>query len=685
MRSIVRHPLAWAAVAGAAALALVMTFAYLGAFLDPVGNARGLPVAVVSEDVGAAIGERRVNLGRQVVAALTSPRSPTGAAVDWRPLASREAALAAIRNDEVHAAVVLPRDYSRRLGALATPPRGPVAPARVEVLANPGAGSYARTATQELATAAVTALSTRLAATLAGAAGPSAGTPAQVAHRVEDAVDVRVREAQPIGDKSARGLSPFYFALMLALAGFLGTVIVNLGVEFLAGLQALDLLALRLHRRELGLSRTALWRAKLTLALALAVLSGVLQTVLAVAVLGMDATNPVALGLFAVLGVAAVATVTLAFLVPFGVAGSLFGVLFVTIFGVPSSGGPYPQELLPDFFRFLADWLPLRYLTDGARSLVFFDGSLDAGLGRALVVLAAYLAGGALAGGAFALAIDRRLARAPLHGTGGSSARTRPLETQRESGVPAGALEERADVDDEHGGDAPVAILFDVDGCLISSGGAGTRSWRRAFETLHGVPADIGELTEPGMTDPEVGSTAFTRAIGREPTDRELARLLGAYLEGLEEEVRRSPGYRVMPGVDALLPRLVEAGILLGIASGGLEGAAHAKLARGRLNRFFCFGGYGSDSRDRGTLTRVAIERAGRIHGHPLDASRVLVVGDTPRDVEAAHAAGAVAVGVATGKYSVEQLRSAGADHALPTLESPFPGVPDPPREGVTA
>ncbi|MEX1207910.1 MAG: HAD family hydrolase [Acidimicrobiia bacterium] len=230
-------------------------------------------------------------------------------------------------------------------------------------------------------------------------------------------------------------------------------------------------------------------------------------------------------------------------------------------------------------------------------------------------------------------------------------------------------------MDDENDELAPVAVLFDIDGCLISTGGAGTRSWRRAFEALHGIPADIGDFTEAGMTDPEVGRLTFGRVIGREPTDREMARLLGAYLEGLEEEVQVSPGYRVMPGVDALLQRLVEAGILLGIVSGALESAAHIKLACGSLNRFFCFGGYGSDSSDRGTLTRMAIERAGRIHGHPLDASRVLVVGDTPRDVEAAHAAGAVAIGVATGKYSIEQLLAVGADHAIATLESPLPGV----------
>jgi phosphoglycolate phosphatase-like HAD superfamily hydrolase len=231
---------------------------------------------------------------------------------------------------------------------------------------------------------------------------------------------------------------------------------------------------------------------------------------------------------------------------------------------------------------------------------------------------------------------------------------------------------------------APIAILFDIDGCLISTGGAGTRSWRRAFESLHGVPADIGEFTEAGMTDPEVGRLTFARVLGREPTDREMARLLGAYLGRLATEVAQSPGYRVMPGVSALLPRLVDTGILLGIVSGALEGAAHIKLARADLNRFFCFGGYGSDSRDRSELTRRAIERAGAVHGHALDPKRVLVVGDTPRDIAAAHAAGAVAIGVATGKYPVEALRAAGADHALPTLEHPLPGVPDAPGEART-
>ena len=221
----------------------------------------------------------------------------------------------------------------------------------------------------------------------------------------------------------------------------------------------------------------------------------------------------------------------------------------------------------------------------------------------------------------------------------------------------------------------PLAVLFDVDGCLISTGGAGTNAWRHAFERLHGIPADIGQFTETGMTDPEVGRQTFVRVLGRDPTEQEMGRLLGAYLERLAEEVDRSAGYRVMPGVEVLLPRLIDAGMLLGIVSGALETAAHIKLERARLNRFFSFGGYGSDSADRAALTRLAIERCGRLHGHALNPARMLVVGDTPRDVEAGRAAGAVTVAVATGKYTVPQLEAAGADYVLPTLESAFPRI----------
>jgi phosphoglycolate phosphatase-like HAD superfamily hydrolase len=224
----------------------------------------------------------------------------------------------------------------------------------------------------------------------------------------------------------------------------------------------------------------------------------------------------------------------------------------------------------------------------------------------------------------------------------------------------------------------PQAILFDVDGLLITTGGAGTKSWRWAFNELYGIPADIGKFSEAGMTDPVVGRLTFTRVIGHEPSPAELAKLISHYLMRLPEEVASSSGYRVLAGVDELLPRLSKAGFLLGITTGAVEAAAHIKLARANLNRFFSFGGYGSDSADRGELTRKAIDRGSEILGSTLEAQRVLVVGDTPNDIAAAHAAGAIGVGVASGHSSKEELSNAGADYVLGSLLEELPGVAEP-------
>jgi phosphoglycolate phosphatase len=178
----------------------------------------------------------------------------------------------------------------------------------------------------------------------------------------------------------------------------------------------------------------------------------------------------------------------------------------------------------------------------------------------------------------------------------------------------------------------PVVVLFDVDETLVHTGGSGARSWKVAFDKLYGVPADIGAHTSAGETDPEVARETFRAVLEREPNDDELNRIYA------------------------------------------MEGAARTKLIPANLNRFFLFGTYGSDSPDRAELTGIGIEKAGRLHAQ-LKPDQVFVVGDTPRDIEAAQKAGAVSVGVATGHYSVSDLTDAGADHVLQSLAEPFPGL----------
>lgn len=218
------------------------------------------------------------------------------------------------------------------------------------------------------------------------------------------------------------------------------------------------------------------------------------------------------------------------------------------------------------------------------------------------------------------------------------------------------------------------AVLFDIDGTLIDSGGAGAESWKRAFSDLYDIPADIGKFTDSGMTDPEVGRRTFARVVGHEPSPAELADVLGRRLAHLPDTVAESAGYRVLPGVLELLPRLREEGYALGLTSGGTENAARIKLERGGLNEFFAFGGFGSDAEDRGELTRIAVRRAAAALGAAaLARAEALVVGDTPHDIDAAEAACVGAVGVATGKFTTEQLAAAGADVVLRTLEEPLP------------
>ena len=216
-------------------------------------------------------------------------------------------------------------------------------------------------------------------------------------------------------------------------------------------------------------------------------------------------------------------------------------------------------------------------------------------------------------------------------------------------------------------------LLFDIDGTLVSTGGAGAAAWKRAFEELHGIAADIGEYTDAGMTDPDVGAKTFAAVLHRDPTPHELALLIQRRLEHLPEAVAESEGYKVLPGVPERLRQLSHEGHLLGIITGNGDGAAYIKLARGDLSRWFTFGAYAGAGLQRSDIVRTAVERAEATVGRNVPNTEIYVIGDTPLDIEAAHAVGCTAIAVATGHYDRAALRDAGADHVLATLEEELP------------
>lgn len=212
-------------------------------------------------------------------------------------------------------------------------------------------------------------------------------------------------------------------------------------------------------------------------------------------------------------------------------------------------------------------------------------------------------------------------------------------------------------------------VLFDIDGTLLLTGGAGISALTTVFREMHGIEADLGQVPVHGQTDLAIIHGIAQSWLGRELLEAEIEQLIVRYLPLLEERLKESPGFRVLPGVGALLDVLAShSEVTLGLATGNLEPAAFAKLRRAELDRYFGFGGFGSDSRDRAELTRKALERGRRIAGEHAEA---IVVGDTVHDVRSAHAAGAYCLAVATGITTEAQLAAEGARWTVPGLDDP--------------
>lgn len=386
-KQLVRNPLLLLAVAVAVLLGLLITFAYLGAFLDPQRNAENVPVAVVSQDAGATLRGTSVDVGAALTQAVTAG-TLADTAVRYTVLPSRDAAIARMQEDKEFAAIVLGHDFSARVVRRARTGAG--APAEIEIVTNPAAGTLARSFAQEAATRTAERFGRSVVAGVSAALRQVGATPPK---GLTDAIAVKTTVGVPVSQKSAEGTGPFFFELTVALGGFFLAAIVAFGVELACGRQRLELLGRSFQGGVVELSRAGATIWKVVLTLVLAALTAGLQTALAVKALGMDATDPVKLALFSALGSAAIGIVTLFFLLALDVAGRVVAVLVTLLFGVPTSGGVYPEHVLPGFFRFLGEWLPLRRMTDGARSLVFFDGRMSAGLATAIWVLLGYLLG----------------------------------------------------------------------------------------------------------------------------------------------------------------------------------------------------------------------------------------------------------------------------------------------------
>jgi phosphoglycolate phosphatase-like HAD superfamily hydrolase len=218
-------------------------------------------------------------------------------------------------------------------------------------------------------------------------------------------------------------------------------------------------------------------------------------------------------------------------------------------------------------------------------------------------------------------------------------------------------------------------ILFDIDGTLLLTGGAGFRAMARAGRELYDRPIDWESVDPSGALDPLIFDQAI-RGAGIAPTEEEQVLFRELYARYMPEELARHPErLRVMPGVPELIASLRgRPDLLLGLLTGNFEMTARLKIeASGLAWEAFAVGAFGGEAPTRPELVPVARARFEGRYGRSIPPANVLIVGDTPKDVHCARENGCRVLGVATGRYSVEALEAAGADRAVESLADPAP------------
>lgn len=214
-------------------------------------------------------------------------------------------------------------------------------------------------------------------------------------------------------------------------------------------------------------------------------------------------------------------------------------------------------------------------------------------------------------------------------------------------------------------------VLFDIDGTLVSTHGAGSRAVRSALLEVYGETGPIDSYDFHGRTDPQI-VRELLRLAGLEDAaiDERLDGLWDVYLEGLRHELEKpDANAHTLPGVVEVLDGLHETGAdLIALLTGNIEPGAKLKLSAVDLWERFDFGAYGSDHERRDRLPAVAVARAHDATGIEFSGRNVVIIGDTPFDVECGRAMGVWAVAVATGKHSPAELEAAGADVVLDDL-----------------
>ncbi|MFI1725469.1 YhgE/Pip domain-containing protein [Streptomyces sp. NPDC020489] len=399
--ALVRRPRLWVVPAALSGLlALLLSLLYMGGIVNPQGDLKDLPIALVNSDTGEPLPGQRQNLGTRIAGAIMSDTSDDKA--DWRPL-TRARAQDELDAGKVYGALVIPSGFTASVGALTT--GAATERPTLTVLTNPGKGSLGSSLASQISTRAAQQASQSIGKELTRSA-PRAGAAQKLL--LADPVTVATEVGHPVGAHSGLGLTAFYYTLLLVLAGFMGGNIISNGVDTALGYADNEIGPWHTRLPTVPITRTQTLLLKMAMTAGITLLTVSLVMLACVTLLGMDASHLPLLWIYSYCASLAVGLGVQAINAAFGGIGQLVSMFVFIVLGLPSSGATVPLQAVPAFYRFLSHFEPMRQLGDGVRAILYFDARGDAGLTRAWTMTALGAVLGVLLGFAMTLYYDRK-------------------------------------------------------------------------------------------------------------------------------------------------------------------------------------------------------------------------------------------------------------------------------------
>jgi len=388
-----------------AVLAALAAF-YLGGILRPMTNLRHFPVAILNEDAGPT--------GAQVVKGMLAGFDTD--AYDVRTL-NRDQAKEQMDNAQIYGVAVIPPNFSSKLQAYA---KSALTPGRVErptiiISTNPRAGAQGASIAGQALQRAVAMIDHRVGERLSQEVARQTGRKPESGAAtllLANPIEVKSTVHNALPDGTGNGLSAFYYALLLLLAGFIGSIMIGMTVNSMLGLRPAAIVSVRQSAEQGQISRFGTLSITWALTVVLALLTSEGYVLIATN-LGMPVQNSLSLWLFGVLVIAAVGITSASLVAALGGIGALVGLFVFVVLGLPSSGESVPVEATPAFFAWLSTFDPTHQVFLGTRALLYLDGRADAGLSHSLLLTAIGLVVGILLGFGATRIYDRRGHRGP--------------------------------------------------------------------------------------------------------------------------------------------------------------------------------------------------------------------------------------------------------------------------------